>query len=392
MKMKLSAPVALLVFVGLVGCGKKNYPTESTKSTPSNVNDISRLQSQPFRTNNYNTAFYPTVLDAAVGIAQPFLLQEGYLKLPGVSVSDTNLVYNGMYYHVSQQYWNPAKDPAKAYHHYTIKAVDYKEYNLDSLSEIWPKSCPNALYDTATNTFNATVDCVGYGSRLLAAVGDGSSSNNAYLDLINTVRSQQTAIFSSKGYVSTAYGFAAAFPTLKTTSGKGWTYISGNVDADAIDTYNHKKVTKVGKYNGVRKGGFANSLPGDVLAFGNGPGTKFNGHFMVIGDVPQLLDATTLRHYYPNVPNTKIDSVLGAYKIYAVPVFDDSGKEAHFDDTRHQTSGIGHGTVLIATSPVDDAPLGLIFKAAKTDTTITMRLVSEKESTSMYALSVARYK
>ena len=389
--MKLSLYLLLFVFVGLIGCGQKNYPTATLNNPSVKSNDDPAL-SQPFRTSTYNTAFYPTVLDAAIGIAQPFLVQQGYLKLPGVSVNDTNLMYNGMEYHVTQQYWNPAKDPAKAYHKYTIKAVDYNEYNLDNLSEIWPRSCPNALFDTATNTFNATVDCVGYGSRLLAAVGDGSSGNNAYLDLINTVKAQQTAIFSSKGYVSTAYGFAEAFPTLKTNLGKGWTYISGNVDADAIDTYNHKKSNKVGKYNGVRKGGFANSLPGDVLAFGNGPGTNFNGHFMVIGDVPQLLDATSLKHYYPNVPDAEINRVLGTYKMYAVPVFDDSGKEAHFDDSRHQTSGIGHGTVLIAASPVDDAPLGIVTKPAHSDSAITIRLVSEKQSTSMYALSVARYR
>ena len=78
--------------------------------------------------------------------------------------------------------------------------------------------------------------------------------------------------------------------------------------------------------------------------------------------------------------------------MYAVPVFDDSGLDAHFDDSRHQASGIGHGTVLIATSPSDDAPLGIITKASKKDTQITIRLVSENKSTSIYALSVARYK
>ena len=389
--MKLSLCVFVVAFVGLTGCNKKNYQT-ATVNSPSVKMNNTVVNAQAFRTKTYNTAFYPTVLDAAIGIAQPFLLQQGYLKLPGVSVSDTNLVYNGMYYHVSQQYWNPAKDPAKAYHQYTIKAVDYKEYNLDNLSEIWPKSCPNALYDTATNTFHAFIDCSGYGSRLLAAVGDGSTGKNAFIELGSTVKSQNVATFVAKGYSSQAYGFAAAFPTLKTTGSKGWTYISGNVDADGIDVYNHKKDKKVGTYNGVRKGGFANSLPGDVMAYGNGPGTKHTGHFMVIGDVPQLLDATGLRHYYPNVSNMEIDSVLGTYKIYAVRVFDDSGKEAHFDDSRHHISGIGHGTVLIATSPTDDAPLGFISKAAKEDTEIAIKLVSEKESTSIYALSVGRYK
>ena len=389
--MKLYPLIVLLLLVEMMGCGNKNYPTVSS-SDANNKSKATVEASEPFRTYNYNTTFYPTILEAAKGVAQPFLLQQGYLKIPGVTVSDTNLVYEGEIYPVFQQYWNPAKDPAKAFHRYTIKETDYSKYNAGNLIDVWPKSCPNALYDTASRTFNATVDCVGYGSRLLGAVGDGTSSNNAYIDLINQVRSTNTAVISSKGYVSTAYSFAAAFPTLNTKAEKGWTYISGNVDADAIDTYNHTKSGKVGKYDGVRKGGFAFSLPGDVMAFGNGPGTKFNGHFMVIAAKPQLLDADGLRYYYPNVSEVEIENKLKAYKMYAVPVFDDSGLDAHFDDSRHRASGIGHGTVLIATSPSDDAPLGIITKASNKDTQITIRLVSENKSTSMYALSVARYK
>ena len=389
--MKLYPGVVVLVLVGMIACGKKSYPAVDTSNSPVKSNG-SMETSEPFRTYNYNTMFYPTVLDAARGVAQPFLLQQGYLKLPGVTVNDTNLVYQGESFHVFQKYWNPAKDPAKAFHKYTIKENEYANYNAGDLVDVWPRSCPNALFDTATKTFNATVDCVGYGSRLLAAVGDGTSNNNAYLELINQIKSARTAIIASKGYVSTAYAFATAFPTLKTNEGKGWTYIAGNVDAPAIDVYNHTKTDKVGKYDGVRKGGFANSLPGDVMDFGNGPGTKFNGHFMVIATVPKLLDAAGLRYYYPNVSDAEIEKTLKTYKMYAVPVFDDSGQEAHFDDSRQRTSGIGHGTVLVATSPADDAPLGIITKASRKDTQITIRLVSEKSSTSMFALSVARYR
>jgi len=389
--MKLKFCVIVIVLGGWIACGKKSYPTTSVKSETIKDNEVV-VATEPFRTNNYNTTFYPTVLEAAIGIAQPFLIQQGYLKIPGVTVSDTNLVYEGANYPVFQQYWNPAKDPAKAFHRYTIKEADYAKYNAVNLIDVWPKSCPNAMYDSATKTFNATVDCVGYGSRLLAAVGDGTSSNNAYLALINQVKDAHTAIISSKGYVSTAYAFATAFPTLTNKVEKGWTYIAGTVDAPAIDSYNHTKSKKLGKYDGLRKGGFANSMAGDVLCFGNGPGTKFNGHFMVVAAKPKLLDADGLHYYYPNIGAVVIKDTLKAYNIYSVPVFDDSGLEAHFFDSRHRTSGIGHGTVLVVTSPTDDAPIGIITKANNKENKIAIRWVSENTSTSMYALSVARYK
>ena len=113
---------------------------------------------------------------------------------------------------------------------------------------------------------------------------------------------------------------------------------------------------------------------------------------MVIEKAPYLLDADALRYYYPNVPTTEIKRVLAEFKMYAVPVIDDSGLDAHFDDSRKLTSGIGHGTVLVATSPADDAPLGLITKGHKSDTTIEIRMVSVNNSTSMFAISVGRYR
>ena len=390
--MKFTASL-LVVTSLLAGCHPKTYLSAVT--VPVQKNNIPALVANtppPFNTTNYNTAFYPTILDAAKGIAAPFLYQQGYYKLSGLTVNDSNITYNGTEYHVSQLYWNPAKDPAKAFHDYTIKTDNYEKYNIASLQNIWPKSCPNALYDSTTHTFNATIDCVGYGSRLLAAVGNGSTDNNAYLNLLNTLKQQHSTISSSKGYVSTAYSLSVALPTLPTETKTGWSYVAGSIDFNAIDEYNHTKNAKVGTYTGVRKGGFAKSLPGDILVFGNGPGTKFNGHFMVIEKAPSLLDADGLRYYYPNASNVEIMKVLGLFKMYVVPVIDDSGLEAHFDDSRHQTSGIGHGTVLIAASKTDDAPVGIITKAKKSDTSITIRLVSENKSTSMFALSVGRYK
>ena len=390
MKVNLSI---LLITAIMVGCNHNMHPLNISQKAQIASPVLASVSTAPsFDPNKYNTAFYPTILDAAKGIANPFLLQQGFFKLSGLTVNDTNLLYNGNTFHVSQQYWNPAKDPSKAFHDYTVKADNYEKYNLHNISNIWPRSCPNALYDSATKTFNATVDCVGFGSRLLAAVGDGSANNNAYLELLNTLKQSHTTISSSKGYVSTAYSFSVALPTLPTDAKKGWSYVAGNIDFTAIDEYNHTKNAKVNGYNGLKKGGFAKSLPGDILVFGNGPGTKYNGHFMVIDHAPKLLDADGLRYYYPNASTAEITKVLDLYNMYAVNVIDDSGLEAHFDDSRHQTSGIGHGTVLISTTKTDDMPTGIVTKAKTKDTSINIRLVSENKSTSMFALSVGRYK
>ncbi|MFP5041222.1 hypothetical protein [Parasediminibacterium sp. JCM 36343] len=395
MKLPVCKLLSVITIFSMYSCGSKNYPAASpAEKTPAKLNEtlVSNTQIGSFSPEKYNSAFYPTVLDAAKGIGAPFLIQQGYLKVPGITLQDSSFDYNGATYQTRQRYWNPHKEDEADMPSYYVKASAYANYGADNLQSIWPNKCPNTFYNNETKTFTATVDCVGYGSRLLSAVGDGSADKNAYLDLIYAVKTAHNSLFAAKGYVSTAYGFAISFPTLPVWVDKGWIYVSGNIDSEAINTYNHSKYPKIGIYNGVRKGGFAKSLPGDVLAFGNGPGTKYNGHFMVLEEAPQLLNEAGLRSYYPAVPDGEIKKVLAAYHVYAVPLFDDSGLAAHFNDSRTKTSGIGHGTVLVMTSPVDDAPMGLVFKGTATDKTINIRMVSVNNSTSMYALSVGRYK
>ena len=197
MKFIISVSAALCFFTS---CNHKMRPEIVSQSIQKPITGLDVTSPPPFNPTNYNTAFYPTILDAAKGIAAPFLYQQGYYKLPGLTVNDTNINYNGTEYHISQLYWNPAKDPAKAFHDYTIKVNNYHKYNIASLQNVWPKSCPNALYDSVTKTFTATIDCVGYGSRLLAAVGNSTPESNAYLSLLNTLKQQHSTLSASMGY------------------------------------------------------------------------------------------------------------------------------------------------------------------------------------------------
>lgn len=342
---------------------------------------------------DYNNAFYPTVLESAIGVGRPFLLQQGYLQMSGVTVSDTSLIYNNQVYKVHEQYVNPASRLC-VNNGYYICSRYYHDYGIEvSQSVLWPEVIPYALYDSATATFNATIDCVGYGTRLLAATGDSSQTGNAYRQLMNTIHSQGTTPFASPGWVASAYEFAAAFPTLTNTAA-GWQYVAGNVEADRIAVINDTAHNIRKPYTGKSKGGFANVLPGDVLSFGYAPGGESNGHFMVIEQQPYLLNADSLQaRYFPLQSAGHIDTLLSHFRVYAVPLFDCSGKNVHFFDSRKLMSGIGHGTLLILTDHATDTPQGFIFSPPATaiSTNIPGPIGTELMGSHMVAISIGRY-
>lgn len=332
----------------------------------------------------YNNGFYPTVLDAAAGVGQPFLLQQGYLQMQGVTVSDTTLVYNGKTYKIYEKYENPGPG-------YYIPAAQYAEYNIGQQQAVWPEKIPYVLYDAATGTFNATIDCVGYGSRLLSATGNNTQGGNAYLLLSDSIRTRNVTPFAAPGWVASAYEFAAAFPTLTNTK-SGWQYIAGNVNAQVIDSVNHTLRADIGRYTGSSKGGVANALPGDILSFGYKPGGESNGHFMVIQQRPYLLNADSLKsRYFPFQAAANIDSLLARYKVYAVPLFDCSGENIHFFDSRKQMSGIGHGTLLLLADPAGDVPQGFIFSPSGSPTEVPKPLVGELMGGHVVAITIGRY-
>ncbi len=333
----------------------------------------------PLIIDSYNDSFYNSVLEAASSIAQPYLLHQGFYTMQGVTVSGSSILYNGVTYPVSESYFNPGTG-------YYIASSSYAQYGISNFSTIWPTRCPNAFYDSSTHTFFSKIDCVGFGTRLLSVVGGKTSSTNAYLNLIKVIKANNVAPIASKGFVAMAYQFAVDFPTIKSTAKPGWTYVSGNVcDVKVIDGYNHVLQSAVGTYNGVRKGGFALCQPGDVLAFGYDSSASANGHFMILDKEPQLLNASTLQTYYPKATAAKVKAFATAHKVYAVSVIDDSGKNAHFFDSRTSYSGIGHGTVLIVADTADDAPVGFIFSPS------TNISYSPIDTSHCYAISVGRY-
>ena len=333
----------------------------------------------PLFTSSYNDTFYNSVYAAAVGIAQPYLLQQGYHTMTGVTVNGLNLIYNGNTYPITEEYFNPGTG-------YYISDTAYATYGISNFTKIWPTRCPNAFYNTSSKTFSSKIDCVGFGTRVLSAVTGTSSTNNPYLNLINRVASNNVTPFASKDFVATAYQFGVAFPTLKTSPVPGWSYVAGNIcTSSVIDGYNHVITPSLGTYDGVRKGGFALCKAGDIMAFSYDSSASSNGHWMVIESTPTLLDATTLKTYYPKETTAKLNAFVNAHKVYAVPVIDDSGEKAHFNDSRSSYSGIGHGTVLIVADTADDAPTGFIFAPS---TNISYSAI---DTSYCYAISVGRF-
>lgn len=335
----------------------------------------------------YNQQFYNSPFDAAEGIAMPFLLQQGYKTLPGVEIyHDTMLMYNGNIYPINNRYQNPESGNKNGYY---LSTAQYKAYQIEIFKNVWHLNIPNVFYNYTESSFYSWADCVGFGTRLLSSVGDTTEDGNAYLSLIKTIKTSNTTMMAVKGFVASAYEIGAAFPTLADVNPNGWEYVSGNVISDSVNAYNHRMHPKLGEYNGRIKGGYDKCRAGDILAFSYAPGGESNGHFMVMSGQPYLMTYDSLRHFYPNVPDSSINNFLSTYNVYATPVYDCSGKEAHFHDSRAFTSGIGHGTLWILTEPATGVPVGLIFKTPlSTSTEINAQMLNDVHT---WAITVGRY-
>lgn len=331
--------------------------------------------------HGYNPKIYPTVLSAAENIAMPFLIDQHYVSYPNATAKDSTLTYYSLKYHVHNYYLNPTTG-------YYIASSLYTTYGINIFSKIWPTQIPNIFFKASDTSFYCYSDCVGYLTRLLSATGDTTATGNAYTNIMNTIRGVNTSPFAAKGYVATAYEFAAGFPTLPTKVTSGWQYVCGNVEADSINAYNHVLRTSINTYNGVRQGGFANSQAGDILAFGYSASQSSNGHVMVMEKSPQLLTNSALSTFFPSKSLASAQALLKKRHIYSVPVFDCSGLQAHFQDSRTLTSGIGHGTLLVFTDTADDAPLGFVFDTAQANYN---PIHTDTLGSAVYAISVGRW-
>jgi hypothetical protein len=328
-------------------------------------------------TNVYNNKIYSSVIDAAKSIARPFLLQQGYISTPNITVVDTSLLYKGIKYPVSQAY-NINRNSG-----FYISSSLYKSYDINNFKVVWPIKFPNICFNSSTKTFTSLLDCVGYGTRVLSAVGDTTINGNAYASLVSQVIAANVADMAPPGRAADSYQLATAFATLNSST-TGWQYISGNVLNAAINTYNHTFNVNLNAYTGVRKGGFAASKAGDMLVFGNGPKASATGHTMIIDTTPVLLNTAGLKKFFPNQSNNNLNAFLILNHIYAVGILDDCDI-LHFNDSRTTISGIGHATILIVTDTLDDAPVGYVF-APKTTLSFT-----PVDTSKTYAITVARY-
>jgi len=346
---------------------------------------------QPALFPDYNHAFYPDVISAAAGIGMPFLLQQGFCTSDSISVNDTTLTLTtragaAQVYLTYEHYINPSDAPSGL--SYYLESSSYTAYGVGQYAAVWPRRMPNAFYDSRKNTFNATFDCVGYGTRVLSAVGDSSVTGNAYRNLQQSTRSRGDS-FAAHGWVASAYQFAVSFPLVPAAT-SGWQYISGGLDVDSINYYAKLKNRNARPYAGKARPWFDSARAGDILSFGYGPTAHDNGHFMVIARAPSLLTPDSLTNGYlrNKFPDT-VQKLARKYAIYAVDVFDCSGEYAHFNDSRHNRSGIGHGTLLMLTSLSDHTPMGFVFgpNYLKDSAAIKQELVG----VGVYAISVGRW-
>ena len=347
-------------------------------SAKSNCTDTTVVP--PFATSTYNNAYYNSILEATKALATPYLLHQGYYTMPGVTVNGTNIVYGGVSYGIDELY-----DQSSLYF---VHDTDYAYYGINAATKIWTTKIPDVVYDSVLQKFFSRSDCSGFGCRLMAAVGGTTSTNNAYLNLAKRVNALKQSTIGGKNTTSNAFSIAVAFPQFTTAEIPGWQYVAGNVADSLINAYKNVGTT-LNTYIGQRKGGFANSLPGDVLAFGYGPKATSTGHFMILDSVPRRLDSAGLKRFYPATKGSKVRTTLKKYRVYAASVIDDSGQFAHAQDSRKNYSGIGHGILLIMTDTLDDAPIGYVFKASVKDTSITFSAL--RDTNNVYAISVGRY-
>lgn len=362
--------VAFFVVLSLITRANGNTTSTDTTVAP------------PLVTTGYNDSFYNSVLEAAIGIAQPFLLQQGFFTMPGVTVVDTSLVYNGVKYPTSNLYYTPRTTGSSGFY---ISSSQYPSYGITGYNSIWPAECPNIFFDN-TNTFHSSTDCIGYGSRVIASVGGKTAANNAYLLFANAILKANICHIAPIGHAPDSYEMASSFATLQTTPATGWEYVSGNILYNLMNTYNHTLGKTLGTYTGVRKGGFGLSKVGDILCLGDGPLSTSNGHTMVMATNPIPLNATSLKTFFPSQSNTKINAFVKKNKVYQVNVYDDCD-HLHYNDSRATSgiTGIGYGKILVVADTADDAPLGYFFTPGNSLTYTPL------DSTKTYAICVARY-
>lgn len=278
---------------------------------------------------SYNSYFSQSIYDAAFSVASPYLVQQKNQPLLNASIDGNKVTVNGNVFTVHTFYLNPQNG--------------YYAPTPPAFTEAWPNpQFPNALYEPDSNTFNATIDCVGFGSRVLVSTFQNGNAYSLFHQQVDT----DALHFAMPGYVPTAFQFAAAVPVLKPGS---WSYVAGNMDVSLIGQQNGGKT-----YTGKPRGGFGSAKAGDIVCLGYEDG-KSNGHFMVLTETPQPVELSMFNNLNEMVKNA-----------YCISVYDstDSGTALHFNDSRLNDGdsgcGVGYGQLYFF-SDQDDVPVGFIF-------------------------------
>jgi hypothetical protein len=295
---------------------------------------------------SYNSGSFTTVLDAASAVAEPFLVQQGNVTISGVTVSGSQVDYNNQVFTIANHYINPDKP-------------SYYTATPQAFAQVWPSPqpdhFPNAVFEPSpSNTFNNSIDCVGFGCRLLAATGSLDVQSNAYCQLHLQITKAKASLFPPNlGVVPTAYEFATSLPVLP--QGGPWSYFSGYVNQSAIESQNQTlKPNQLSSYSGQAKGGFSQAQAGDILCFGY-VGSESNGHFMVLTQAP---GASVPLASVPPAGQEFPGFVSNAYLICVYDCTANTG--LHYNDSRGNGSGIGYGELYLFTNSADQ-PVGYIF-------------------------------
>ncbi|MCX2583949.1 hypothetical protein [Pedobacter sp. MR22-3] len=298
----------------------------------------------------YNSDFFNSTAEASFAVSTPYLVAQGNISIPDVTVSGETVSFNNTAFTVLTNYINPGPNSS---------GENYYTETPAAFEPVWPKPLyPDAVFTPVTGagggTFTGTLDCVGFGCRVITAVGSNDPQNNAY-SLLHQQVDFDAIHFAAPGIVPTALEIAIAFPVL--LPGR-WSYVAGCISASTIQEAENEESQKLNQplktYTGESQSGLSSAQAGDIVSFGYTAGHS-NGHFMVLTSVPE------------RVP---LDEVLNpesfVKQVYRISVYDstDAGGSLHFNDSRRnsnpQSCGIGYGELLLLANE-QDQPVGFVF-------------------------------
>ena len=119
------------------------------------------------------------------------------------------------------------------------------------------------------------------------------------------------------------------------------------------------------------------------------PNKQYDNGYYVAADSYESYNLPAYFGTYRQQLAASISNLLQSYNVYAVPLFDCSGQNVHFNDSRKYMSGIGHGTLLLLTDKATDTPQGFIFSPPHKSSAKVVG--TELMSQHVVAITVGRY-